>query len=275
LQEKYVGWRLLVVLALCLSALFVFRENPRIAPLRTILIDATATVYEIAVAPREAWRGLTNYFQSRRALQEENARLRQENLVMQGQTQRLVSVLAENSRYRALLNSSELIEGDVIVAEIISVSADPVRHLLVLDKGSDQGVANGQALLGAAGLMGQVVTTGATTSRAMLITDSTHAVPVQVVRSGVRALVAGVGDIDQLIVRHLAATTDIRIGDVLVTSGLGGRFPPGYPVAKVTDIYIAPGAAFATVTAVPLAHLDRGRHVLIAQYAAADATVTP
>ena len=116
--------------------------------------------------------------------------------------------------------------------KIVSISADPARHLLVLDKGSNQGVFKGQSLLGAEGLMGQIVLVGANSSRAMLITDAAHAVPVQVNRSGVRALTEGVGNINELIVRHVARTTDIKVDDVLVTSGLAGRFPPGYPVAR-------------------------------------------
>jgi len=124
-------------------------------------------------------------------------------------------------------------------------------------------------------LMGQVVLVGAKTSRAMLMTDATHAVPVQVNRNGVRALVEGVGDIDRVIVRHVAATTDIQIGDQLVTSGLGGRFPPGYPVAEVVAIEGDPGAAFSTVIAQPIASLDRGRHVLLATISQPQNTVDP
>ena len=232
-------------------------------------------IYEIAATPRDVLWGLADYFQSRRSLREENARLLQENLVIQGQAQRLVSVLAENAYYRVLLNASKAIDVDVMVAEVVSISADPARHLLVLDKGSNQGVFKGQSLLGAEGLMGQIVLVGANSSRAMLITDATHAVPVQVNRSGVRALTEGVGNINELIVRHVARTTDIKVDDVLVTSGLAGRFPPGYPVAQVVTVETDPGAAFATVVARPLAQLDRGRYVLLATSAVASTDSLP
>jgi len=232
-------------------------------------------IYEIAATPRDVLWGLADYFQSRRSLREENARLLQENLVIQGQAQRLVSVLAENAYYRVLLNASKAIDLDVMVAKIVSISADPARHLLVLDKGSNQGVFKGQSLLGAEGLMGQIVLVGANSSRAMLVTDATHAVPVQVNRSGVRALTEGVGNINELIVRHVATTTDIKVDDVLVTSGLAGRFPPGYPVARVMAIETDPGAAFATVVARPLAQLDRGRYVLLATSAVASTDSLP
>lgn len=204
-----------------------------------------------------------DYLQSRQSLREENARLRHENLVLKGRTQRLAAALAENARYKALLNSTAMLEGDVMVAEVIATAADPARHILVLDKGESQGVRKGQPLLGADGLMGQIVQLGDSTSRALLVTDAVHAVPVQVLRNGVRGIAEGTGDIDRLVVRHVATTTDITVGDTLVTSGLGGRFPPGYPVAEVTAIAAEPGAAFLTVTSRPLAQLDRGRHVML------------
>ena len=258
-----------------MAALFMFRDNPRLADTRAMTTDATAWVYGLATAPRDGWQSLVQYFESRSDLREENARLRQENLVIKGQTQRLAALMAENARYRALLNSAQIVESQVMVAEVISVTADPARHLLVLDKGRQHGVTKGQPLLGADGLMGQVVLLGDSSSRAMLITDSTHAVPVQINRNGVRGLAEGTGDLGRLIIRHVAATTDIQEGDVLETSGLGGRFPPGYPVAEVTAIELRPGAAFATVVARPLAKLDRGRHVLLALDSSDDVAIQP
>jgi rod shape-determining protein MreC len=151
----------------------------------------------------------------------------------------------------------------VLVSEIIGVSPDPVRHQLILDKGDEAQVREGQALIDANGLMGQVVEVAATTSRVLLITDPTHSVPVQVNRNGVRAVAEGVGSLDRLAVHHVAATTDIRDGDLLVTSGLGGRFPIGYPVARVVSVERNPGEAFARVAAAPLAALDRARHALL------------
>lgn len=224
----------------------------------------------MATAPRDAWEELTDFFNARAQLREDNERLRQENLVLSGQAQQLAAVVAENARYRALLNSAEDINESVLVAQVIAVTPDPARHLLVLDKGQRDGVAVGQPLLGAEGLMGQVVLAGQTSSRALLITDAAHAMPIQVNRNGVRGIVEGTGELDTMVVRHIAATTDIVVGDLLVSSGLGGRFPPGYPVAEVTEVNLKPGDAFATVTAKPMAALDRGRHVLIATDIPAD-----
>jgi rod shape-determining protein MreC len=162
-----------------------------------------------------------------------------------------------------LLNSSALLRDDVLVAELIGVSPDPVRHQLILNKGSTDGVHVGQPLIDADGLLGQVVEVSPVISRALLITDATHSIPVQVNRNGVRAIAEGSGSLTSLEVHHVSATTDIREGDLLVTSGLGGRFPVGYPVAVVKTIERDPGEAFARIVATPSAALDRSRHVLL------------
>ena len=200
---------------------------------------------------------------TRSTLLEDNGRLRTESLILRGQVQQMAALRAENVRLRALLNSSALLQDDVLVAELIGVSPDPVRHLVVLNKGATQGVYVGQPLLDATGLMGQVVEVGSHSSRVLLITDSTHSIPVQINRNGIRAIAEGVGQLDTLELRHVAATTDIAVGDLLVTSGLGQRFPVGYPVAVVTEVERDPGEAFAVVRAAPSAALNRSRHVLL------------
>jgi len=228
------------------------------------LIDTVMTpVYWLADVPGDIDEWTDTHIASRSDLQEENARLRRENLVMQGRSQQMASLQADNARLRALLNSTALLRDDVLVAELIGVSPDPVRHQLVLDKGAQDGVFEGQPLIDADGLMGQVVEVSALTSRVLLITDATHSIPVQVNRNGVRAIAEGTGSLANLEVHHVAATTDIREGDLLVSSGLGGRFPVGYPVAVVTAVDRDPGQAFARITARPSAALDRSRHVLL------------
>lgn len=234
-----------------------------LATLRAGVDTLLIPVYWIANIPASLDEWQENNIRSRSNLLEENDRLRRENLVLQGRTQQLASLQASNARLRALLNSTALVRDDVLVGEIIGVSPDPVRHQLVLDKGSQASVGQGQALIDADGLMGQVVEVTSTTSRVLLITDPTHSVPVQVNRNGVRAVAEGIGSLDELAVHHVAATTDIRVGDLLVTSGLGGRFPIGYPVATVSEVLRDPGEAFATISARPTAALDRARHALL------------
>jgi len=230
---------------------------------RAVLNSFAAPIYWIANLPVRVTQWTQVHIQSRSRLLEENERLQRENLILQGRSQQMASLQAENVRLRALLNSSALLRDDVLVAELVGVSPDPERLQLLLNKGERDGVFVGQPLIDADGLMGQVVEVGSGSSRALLITDVTHSVPVQVNRNGVRAIAEGTGALGSLEIRHVSSSTDIQPGDLLVTSGLGGRFPEGYPVAVVKEVERDAGEPFARVVATPSAALDRSRHVLL------------
>lgn len=239
---------------------------------RSFLENLTTPIYWVADLPSRIGLWGESRLQTRSTLMEDNERLRRENLILQGRSQQMASLQAENVRLRALFNSSALLRDDVLVAELLGVSPDPARHQLVLNKGNGDGVFVGQPIIGADGLVGQIIEVSATTSRALLITDATHSIPVQVNRNGVRAIAEGTGLLGSLEIHHVSATTDIRQGDLLVTSGLGGRFPVGYPVATISEIERDPGETFARITAVPTAALDRSRHVLLVFTPTQDAT---
>ena len=234
-----------------------------LATTRALLDTAAMPIYWVADIPTRIGNWSDDNIRSRSSLLEDNERLRNENLILQGRSHQMASLQAENVRLQALLNSTAILRDDVLVAELIGVSPDPVRHQLILNKGADDGVYMGQPLIDAAGLMGQVMEVSEFTSRALLVTDATHSIPVQVNRNGVRAIAEGTGSLDSLEIQHVSATTDIQEGDLLVSSGLGGRFPVGYPVAEVTRIERDPGQAFARVIARPKAAMDRSRHVLL------------
>lgn len=235
----------------------------RLETTRSVLDTLGTPIYWLADLPVRLRDWGEEHLQSRAEIQEENERLNRENLVLQGRSQQMAALQAENVRLRALLNSTAMLRDDVLVAELVGVSPDPVRHQLVLNKGKKDGVFVGQPLIDADGLMGQIVEVSSGTSRALLITDATHSIPVQVNRNGVRAIAEGTGSLGALEIRHVSATTDIQVGDLLETSGLGGRFPGGYPVAVVTEIDRDPGKMFAHVVARPSAALDRSRHILL------------
>ena len=201
---------------------------------------------------------------TRRELQEENASLRTQQLLLNTQLQKLESLEAENRRLRALLDSSfQVGKRPMLIAGLLSVDMDPYRHQIELNKGTLDHLFEGQPLLDSQGMMGQLIHVGPFTSTAMLITDPSHAIPVQVNRNGLRTIALGTGAIDRLELPHIPDNADIQVGDLLVTSGLGGRFPPGYPVAEVIDVEQDPGRAFSHVTARPRALLDRSREVLV------------
>jgi rod shape-determining protein MreC len=196
-------------------------------------------------------------------LREENKVLHRDNMVLKGRLQQFDALEAENRRLRDLLGSSFKIGDRVLVAEILGVDLNPYRQQVMIDKGSTLGVYEGQPVLDANAVMGQVVRVDPLTATVLLITDADHTLPVRVARNGLRTLAAGTGTINRLELPHLTNNADIRVGDELYTSGLDGRFPAGYPVARVVEVRIEPGKAFATVIAEPNARLDRAREALL------------
>lgn len=213
--------------------------------------------------PERAVIGLQEVFRTRESSRARIADLERELRLLKARTAKMASLTAENNRLRALLGSAAKLEDNVLVAELIGVNPDPERHIVIVDKGSSDGVYRGQPLLDAQGLMGQVVETSLYSSRVLLISDPSHSVPVQVVRSNLRLIARGTGISDTLKLMNVQDTADIEEGDLLVSSGLGNRFPAGYPVGVVNRIEHDQGEPFADVTARPSALLDRSRHVLL------------
>ena len=200
---------------------------------------------------------------SRRELQEENVSLRTQHIMQKVQMQKLAALEAENIRLCGLLDASFEVGEKRLIAELMSVNLDPYKHQIVINKGTLDDVFPGQPILDADGVMGQIVHAGPYTSTAILITDTSHAIPVQVNRNGLRTIAIGSGTINRLELPYIPNNSDILPGDLLITSGLGGRFPPGYPVARVGAVQHDPGRSFAQVVAEPLAHLNRSREVLL------------
>lgn len=210
---------------------------------------------------------------SRSTLVAENSRLRTEALELEQRVLKNATLSAENRRLRALLNARSLIEPEVRLAELIGVDPNPFQHEILTNLGSQDGIKPGQPALDAGGIMGQVISVAPLISRVMLITDSRAAVPVESVRTGFRSVVLGNGDPESLELDFVPATVDIRVGDLLVTSGLGGRFPKGYPVAEVSQVTPDPGQSFLVIKATPTARLDKSRNLLLVQ--TQDETLVP
>ena len=254
------------VAALVLASVLLILADWRfgaLAPARVAFADAAVPFYWVTTLPGRLFGWVQEVFVSRDTLIEENRVLRAEALVLRASTQRLAALAAENVRLRELLNSTALLDERVLVAEIIGVSPDMSSQTVVIDKGTAHGLSQGQAVVDAYGLFGQIIEVSRFSSRVLLVTDSMHALPAQVVRNGVRVMVEGEGRIDVLDVNHVASTMDVRPGDLLVSSGLGQRFPGGYPVGVVESVTNDPGKPFAVVVARPSAQLDRSRHVLV------------
>ncbi len=258
-----MGVRLLVLAVLAVALMVVDARFELLKPARKqaslVLMDA----YWITDLPGRLWEGVASQFGSRTELVAENEKLKTENLLLQGRMQKLAALTEQNVRLRELLNSSALVNEKVEVAELIGMDPNPFTHRIIINKGERDGVVLGQPVLDARGLMGQVVELMPYTSRVLLLTDTTHSIPVQVNRNGLRAIASGTGNPERLELRHVADTADIKEGDLLVSSGLGQRFPAGYPVATVKEVIHDSGQPFAIVRAVPTAALNRSRYLLL------------
>jgi len=254
------------VLALVFVSILLMYFDHRENHLDGIRDGIGAAVYPLRVAvdaPVRVWGWLGDSTTSRNQLEIELGRLRAERLLTKARLQRLTSLEAENARLRALLDARTRVRDEVRVAEIMAVDANPYEHNLIIDIGSRDGVYDGQAIVDADGVVGQVIQTGIMTAQAVLISDADHALPVEVNRNGLRTIAVGTGKIDQLDLPFLPNNADVRAGDLLVTSGLGGMFPAGYPVAVVNSVTRIPQEPFADVTATPSAALDQVREVML------------
>ena len=200
---------------------------------------------------------------TQQTLLEKNREFEVRHLENRVQLQKLDIIEKENERLRKLLSAIPKTTERLLVSEIINVDLDPYKQLILLNKGSNSDVHQGQPIIDAQGVMGQVVHVGLMSSTAMLITDASHAMPVQINRTGLRAIAFGSGKIDLLNLRHLPHNVDIKVGDLLITSGLGGIFPPNFPVAVISKVERPAGEPFATVEAKPHAQLDKSREVLL------------
>ena len=197
------------------------------------------------------------------SLVDENERLRMEQLLLSSKLQKFEILVSENERLRRLLESSFKLDDRVIIAELLAVDMQPFRHTVIINKGKREGAYDGQPIVDANGIMGQIVHVGPFSSTVLLITDPTHAIPVQINRNGLRAIAVGTGQGQSLQLEHLPNNADIETGDLIVSSGLGSRFPAGYPVGVVADIKLDPAEPFAKVMVVPSAKLEQSREVLL------------
>jgi rod shape-determining protein MreC len=213
--------------------------------------------------PTSASSWLGDNLKSREDLLKENEKLHSKNMFLQAQMQKFVSLEIENMRLRHLLDASERLTDRVLTAELLSVDLDPFSHQVMINKGLRHDVYKGQPILDAEGVYGQVVQVSPLSSTVVLLTDPGHSLPVESSRNGMRAIAQGTGSVNKLNLLHVPNNADIKEGDLLVTSGLGGVFPAGYPVASVTIVEPDSSKPFARVEAKPLALLDRSREVLL------------
>ncbi|ODS23897.1 rod shape-determining protein MreC [Candidatus Endobugula sertula] len=254
---------MLVLVLISLILLSIGHYTQWLSPIRSYINVFSTPFYWVTNLPSKTVEWFDEYIVSRETLIKKNRQLRKKLLIQQTKLQKMAALYSENIRLRELMNSSKLLQDEVLIAELMGISPDPKVHKVIINKGVLDKVYVGQAVLDAFGLMGQVVSVTYNTAEVLFITDNAHAIPVYINRNGVRTVVEGVGDLYSLRLSYVPNTMDIVAGDLLVSSGLGGRFPAGYPVARVDSVNYDPGQPFSTVYAKPTAQLNRSRHVLL------------
>ena len=255
--------RLILVLFCSASLIFFEYKITGFESFRGYLQSLVSPLQYLANTPKLTLTWISSNIATRHQLMDENQQYRLNELKFHEQAMQLDIVKQENARLRSLLASPLRSDLKKMVAEILSVDSDPYTHQLVINRGARDDVYEGQPVLDALGVVGQILHVGQTTSRVILITDISHSVPVRVKRNGLRLLASGSGQIDRLNHNFVPQSADIKIGDVLVTSGLGEKYPEGYPVSTITFISNDESREFMRVYSKPIAQIDRLRYLLL------------
>jgi len=255
--------RFVLLALLSVSLMLLDARGHHLQNIRKGLSVLFTPIQMVAAIPIRVGGAIIDFIHGDESLRAEAERLRSEQPILLARLQKYEAIEAENAHLRQLLGTSALVAERAVVAELLEVASEPFRRTVVIAKGVKDGLYIGQPVIDAYGIRGQVSEVGVLQSTAILITDPGHAVPVQVNRNGLRAIAFGTGAPDTVSIRYLTASSDIKPGDLLVSSGIGGGFPFGYPVAKVKKIVNDPNESFLDITATPVAQLSHNREVLL------------
>ncbi|MBE4584219.1 rod shape-determining protein MreC [Vibrio navarrensis] len=257
--------QLRLLFAVIASASLMFADNrlDAFSGVRYFLNSLVAPIQYTADLPRTMFDGVYERFNTQQSLLESNQNLRREVLRLRSDLLLLDQYKEENLRLRKLLGSSFVRDEKKMVTEVMAVDTSPYRHQVVIDKGRIDGVYVGQPVINEKGIVGQVTFVAAHNSRVLLLTDAKNAIPVQVIRNDIRVIASGNGEIDEIQLEYIPTSTDIQVDDLLVTSGLGGVYPEGYPVAHVTSVEHDTRREFAAIKAKPVVEFDRLRYLLL------------
>jgi rod shape-determining protein MreC len=247
---------------LALGLIIVDKRYDHLGKIRRMLSIVAYPVQVAVASPFEGWDWFRESVTTRDALRSDKAKLEAELRLAQFRLQRYDALEAESQRLRALRDSTAQVADRFVVGDVMDIDLDPFRERVLVDKGAQSGVYIGQAVLDAGGVFGQVSRVGQLTSEVILVSDATHAIPVQVNRNGLRTIAVGTGDMGKLKLPYLPTSADVIAGDLLVTSGLGGGFPAGYPVGTVAEVKRDPAQSLADVDVKPAAALDRSRELM-------------
>lgn len=246
----------------CVVAMLVDSKLASVANTRLVLNSMVAPIQYMAGLPSWLLSTFSTSLATREQLLADNQALLQQYLKVSGQLQRLKSLEQENERLRSILGAPIQTESRKMVAEVVAVDNNPFSHQVLVNRGSLDDVYLGQPVLSESGVVGQVVEVAANTSRVLMLSDLTHAIPVRTERTNVRYIASGSGELDRLVLEHVAHSADLETGDLLLSSGLGEVFPDGYPVGTVARVERDETRPFSRVTLTPAAQLDRLKYLL-------------
>jgi rod shape-determining protein MreC len=255
--------RIFIVVFLSIVFMFVDHRGQKLEGVRSIVGTFVTPLLLLAEVPHAFFDWSSSVLVSRAQLRQQNVYLSAQLKTLKAQLQKLIALETENSRLRNLLGTQNESLEKRLLAEIIHIDQDPFNLEFTINKGNNHGIYIGQTVIDAQGIVGQIISVSEFTSRVIMISDVTHAIPTQVLRNNIRAIARGSGQMNQLIIQNITDTTDIKKGDQLISSGLGQKFPKGYPVATVTQVIHEPGKNYAIITAQPTAQLERLSSVLL------------
>lgn len=263
-RRGHASLRRLLIAIVCAVLLIVLGATTKhLDRARAYFLDIIAPIYGITDFGNKVADWSDDSQASRETLLKRNQTLRDQNLILQRRVIKSTVLQVENTRLRQLLGAAELFDESVLIAELIGTPPDTETHRLIVDRGADDDLVDGMPVLAARGVMGQIVTLGEQHSEVLLISDRTHALPVEISRTGARAIAQGVGDYDLLRLRNVPSTMDLKVGDEVITSGLGGHFPHGYPVGKISRLLQTGASPFLEVDLIPHAGLSTTRQMLV------------
>jgi rod shape-determining protein MreC len=268
-------FRCVLYCLLALGLIIVDKRYDHLGKIRRMLSIVAYPVQVAVASPFEGWDWFRESVSTRDALRNDKAKLEAELRLAQFRLQRYDALEAESQRLRGLRDSTAQVTDRFVVGDVMDLDLDPFRERVLVDKGAQDGLFVGQAVLDAGGVFGQVSRVGQLTSEVILVSDATHAIPVQVNRNGLRTIAVGTGDMGKLKLPYLPTSADVIAGDLLVTSGLGGGFPAGYPVGTVAEVKRDPAQSLADVDVKPAAALDRSRELMFVWLKPQPATTQP
>src|SRR5450432_1015298 len=255
-------FRCVLYALLALALIIVDKRYDHLGKIRRLLSVVAYPVQVAVASPFEGWHWFRDSVTTRDALRADKTKLEAELRVAQFRLQRYEALEAETQRLRALRENTAGVTDRFLIGDVMNVDLDAFRERVLVDKGAGDGVYVGQAVLDSGGVFGQVARVGQLTSEVILVSDAAHAIPVQINRNGLRTVAVGTGDMTRLKLPYLSTSADVVAGDLLVTSGLGGGFPAGYPVGTITEVKRDPAQSLAEVDVRPAATLDRSREVM-------------